>query len=77
MGADRAPIAKRLLFAGSIKWLDNRPFDQNDLAALLRHRDALTDQVIPLVAVTRSGATCPGVDAAYGPDELMAAWPMG
>jgi AAA+ ATPase superfamily predicted ATPase len=74
VGADRAPIAKRLLFAGSIKWLDNRPFDQNDLAALLRHRTALTDEVIPLVAVARSGVSCPGVDAAYGPDALMAAW---
>jgi AAA+ ATPase superfamily predicted ATPase len=77
VGADRAPIAKRLLFAGSIKWLDNRPFDREDLAALLRHRVALTDQAIPLVAVARSGVSCSGVDAAYGPDELMAAWRTG
>jgi hypothetical protein len=44
---------------------------------LLRHRDALTDQIIPLVAVARSGVSGLGVDAAYGPDELMAAWSPG
>jgi hypothetical protein len=77
VGADRAPIAQHLLFAGSIKWLDNKPFDQNDLLTLLRHRGALTDEMIPLVAIARGGISCQGVDAAYGPGDLMAAWPAG
>jgi hypothetical protein len=33
IGADRAPIARKLYYAGSVKWLD-QPFDSRDLAAL-------------------------------------------
>jgi len=74
VGADRAPIAKELLFVGSIKWLENSPFDQHDLASLQRHRAALTPEPVPLVAVSRSGIACTGLDAAYGPADLLAAW---
>jgi len=35
IGADRAPIAGKLYYAGSVKWLD-QPFDSRDLAALQR-----------------------------------------
>jgi uncharacterized protein len=57
IGADRAPVARNLYYAGSIKWLD-RPFDGHDLAALqrdagqvpgFRHGD------MALVAVSRAG----------------------
>ncbi|WP_225849301.1 ATP-binding protein [Streptomyces sp. HPF1205] len=75
VGADRAPIAKDLLFVGSVKWLEKSPFDQHDLAALHRHRAALTPEPVPTVAVSRSGIACTGLDAAYGPAELLAAWP--
>ncbi|MEV0395958.1 hypothetical protein [Polymorphospora rubra] len=34
----------------------------------------MTDQPVPLVVVSRSGVTCTGLDAAYGPAELLAAW---
>jgi len=34
VGADRAPIAKKITAVGSIKWLDNKPFDAHDLARL-------------------------------------------
>jgi len=34
VGADREPVAKRLLFLGSIKWLEKTAFDNHDLAAL-------------------------------------------
>ena len=74
VGADRAPVARRLLFCGSVKWLDNAPFDAHDLAALHRHRAAVTDQPVPLIAVSRSGVTCHGLDAAYGPADLLKAW---
>jgi hypothetical protein len=76
VGADRAPIAKELLFVGSIKWLDQAPFDRHDTAALHRHRAALTDQPVPVVAVSRSGVESPGLDATYGPHDLLRAWPL-
>jgi hypothetical protein len=38
VGADRAPVAREIYYAGSVRWLD-RPFDDHDLAAL--QRDAL------------------------------------
>ncbi|GII80656.1 ArsR family transcriptional regulator [Sphaerisporangium rufum] len=73
VGADRAPIAKELRFVGSIKWLES-PFDEHDLQRLIHHRAALTDRALPLVVVSRSGATCHGHAALYGPEELVAAW---
>jgi AAA+ ATPase superfamily predicted ATPase len=74
VGADRAPIAKELLFVGSVKWLESSPFDNHDLAALYRHRAALTLDPVPVVAISRSGTNCTGLAAAYGPSELLAAW---
>jgi AAA+ ATPase superfamily predicted ATPase len=74
VGADRGPVAKELVFVGSIKWLDRSAFDAHDLTALHRHRSALTDEPLPLVAVSRGGVSCNGLDAAYGPEELLAAW---
>ncbi len=74
VGADRAPVAKELLFVGSVKWLENSPFDRHDLAALHRHRALLTADPVPAIAVSRSGVDCAGPDAAYGPADLLAAW---
>ncbi|TDO45842.1 hypothetical protein EV643_112170 [Kribbella sp. VKM Ac-2527] len=74
VGADRAPVAKELLFLGSIKWLEKSRFDKHDLAALQKHRAALTDDPVPLVAVSRSGVSCSGLQAAYGPADLLKAW---
>jgi AAA+ ATPase superfamily predicted ATPase len=74
VGADRAPVARELLFLGSVKWLEQAPFDAHDGAALARARAAVTDQPVPLVAVSRSGTRRVHVDAAYGPEELLAAW---
>jgi AAA+ ATPase superfamily predicted ATPase len=74
VGADRGPVAKELVFLGSIKWLEKNRFDDRDLAALQRHRAAVTDDPIRLVAVARSGVTASGLDAVYGPEELLAAW---
>ena len=58
VGADRAPVAREISYAGSVKWLD-RPFDDHDFAAL--QRDAIA---VPgfepgrtgLAAVSRAGA---------------------
>ncbi|MFR9751089.1 hypothetical protein ACL02S_08635 [Nocardia sp. 004] len=71
---DRAPIARELLFVGSVKWLENSPFDRHDLVALHRHCAALTPDPVPVLAVSRSGADCAGLDAVYGPAELLEAW---
>lgn len=74
VGADRQPVAKRLLFLGSVKWLENSAFDSHDLAALHKHRATVTDDPVPLVAVSRNGVSCSGLQAAYGPEELLSAW---
>jgi AAA+ ATPase superfamily predicted ATPase len=74
VGADREPVAKELLFLGSIKWLESTPFDAHDLVALQRHRDRLTADPIPLLAVSRSGCRAEHVDAVFGPDELLHPW---
>lgn len=74
VGADREPIAKTLLFLGSIKWLEDGRFDDHDLLALQRHRSRITDQPLPLIAVSRAGLATHGVDAEFGPDDLLRAW---
>ncbi|BCJ46273.1 ATPase AAA [Actinoplanes ianthinogenes] len=74
VGADRAPVARELLFMGSVKWLERSPFDEHDLLALQRHRAAVTDDPIPLLAISRSGVQATGLHATYGPAELLTAW---
>lgn len=55
VGADRAPIAKKITLVGSVKWLEKKPFDNRDLARLIPHRSQLpgADDTTPLLAVTR------------------------
>lgn len=74
VGADRTPIAKRLQFLGSIKWLEGNAFDGHDLLALQRHHHRLTDYPVPLIAVSRTGINCSGLAADFGPADLLAAW---
>lgn len=78
IGADRAPIAKRITIVGSIKWLDNRAFDTHDLGRLILHRSQVpgADDATPLLAVTRSGSTITGVRT-LGPEDLLRAWLPG
>jgi AAA+ ATPase superfamily predicted ATPase len=73
VGADREPVARQILFVGSIKWLERAPFDAHDLVALQRHRAQLTTDPVPLLAISRSGVSAKGVDAEFGPEELIAA----
>ncbi|WP_340559114.1 ATP-binding protein [Streptomyces sp. GSL17-111] len=75
VGADRSPIARRITAVGSIKWLENKPFDDRDLARLRTHRSQLpgADDTTPLLAVARSGCTADGV-VHLGPSDLIAAW---
>ncbi|MDQ0933873.1 hypothetical protein QFZ49_003813 [Streptomyces turgidiscabies] len=75
MGADRQPVAQQLLlFLGSVKRLENSAFDSHDLAALQKHRAAITDEPVHLVAASRNGISCSGFQAAYGPEEPLRAW---
>ncbi|MEU1984023.1 ATP-binding protein [Nocardia sp. NPDC019395] len=74
VGADREPVAHELAFLGSIKWLENSPFDTHDLTALQYHRHRVTDEPIPLVAVARSGVITQYIEAAFTPADLIQAW---
>ncbi|WP_250280481.1 MULTISPECIES: DUF234 domain-containing protein [unclassified Frankia] len=75
VGADRAPVARRVTLVGSIKWLNNRAFDPHDLAQLVAHRSRLpgADDSTPLLAVTRAATTMDGI-LTLGPEDLLAAW---
>lgn len=78
VGADRAPVAGKVLFAGSIKWLGTS-FDAHDLAAL--RRDAVRvpgfdAEAGGLVVVSLSGVH-PGVEGvglAWSAHDVVAAW---
>jgi len=72
---DRAPVAKRVIALGSIKWLENAPFDQRDLGALQAHRLQLPGAAIdtPLIAIARSGCTVDGV-VHLAPEELISGY---
>lgn len=75
VGADREPVAGEICFVGSIKWLDNRPFDVHDLADLVLSRRRLpgADHTTPLLAASRAGVSVDGL-AAFGPDDLLRGW---
>lgn len=74
VGAEAAPVAKELLFLGSVKWLESSKFDRRDLTALQNHRAAVTDQAVPLIAVSRSGFDCEGLDARFDAADLIRGW---
>ncbi|MFD6586828.1 ATP-binding protein [Streptomyces anulatus] len=75
VGADRSPIAKKITFVGSIKWLESKPFDNRDLARLITHRSQLpgTDDSTPLLAVACSGSSANDI-LNLTPDDLITAW---
>jgi AAA+ ATPase superfamily predicted ATPase len=59
VGADRAPVATKLCYAGSVKWLDH-PFGRRDLAALQRGAPqvpGLDPDATALIGVSRAGFT--------------------
>jgi hypothetical protein len=74
VGADREPVAKQLLFLGSVKWLETATFDEHDLIDLQRHRDRVTPDPLPLIAVSRSGVSTRHADAAFTAAGLIGAW---
>lgn len=73
--ADKAPVAKKILAVGSIKWRERAPFDEHDLQRLLVHRTQLpgASAQTPLIAISRSACDVPGVQG-FCADDLIAAW---
>ncbi|MEV0617260.1 ATP-binding protein [Nonomuraea sp. NPDC050404] len=75
IGADREPVAKKITFVGSVKWLENRPFDDHDLRELIVHQSQMpgADTSTPLYAVSRSGCKVGGVTHVT-PEQLIDVW---
>jgi hypothetical protein len=81
VGADRAPVAGKILFAGSIKWLAT-PFDGHDLAALRRvvaHVPGYDPATTSLVVASLSGlgpdADLRATDLLWTPRDVVESWP--
>ncbi|MGX6601103.1 AAA family ATPase [Micromonosporaceae bacterium Da 78-11] len=80
VGADRAPVAARIAFVGSVKWQDG-PFDRHHLDDLRRHAPMVPGfepGVSGLVVVSRSGVDLPAdaADLIWAPDDIVRAWPV-
>lgn len=75
IGADREPVAASITLVGSIKWHETRPFDAEDLGRLVHHRDQVpgAEAGTPLIAVSRTGGSLPGIEI-ITPDDIVAAW---
>ena len=81
VGADTRAAPARVGFIGSIKWREREPFDAGGLEPLIAAGVQVPGVVpgTPLVAVSRTGFA-PGITklaVAYGPSELLAAYPGG
>jgi hypothetical protein len=63
-----------VLFLGSVQRLETGQFDDHDLVALQRHRDRITLGPVPLIAVSRPGASTTYADAVFTPADLIEAW---
>ncbi len=77
IGADAEPVAARVHFIGSIKWLDSQPFDRHDYDALAHGATFVpgTTLTTPKVAVSRAGVEPDlPLDAVWKPEDLLAAW---
>lgn len=79
IGADRAPVARKIYYAGSVKWLE-RPFDEHDLAELQRGAARVPGFEIgqtALAVVSRAGAVDPAarhLALSWGPQHVVEAF---
>ena len=77
VGADRRPVARKVFYTGSIKWLGT-PFDGHDLHSLRKSAGAVpgaSEDECGTVVVSRSGvADGVAADLVWGPENILAAW---
>ncbi|WP_433181332.1 hypothetical protein [Actinoallomurus sp. CA-150999] len=79
VGADRAPVAGTIFFAGSIKWLAS-PFDGHDLAATRRavtRIPGFDSGATGLVVASRGGLGADverSIDLLWSPEDVVGAW---
>ncbi|MEV6107758.1 ATP-binding protein [Streptomyces sp. NPDC051940] len=80
VGADRAPVADRIDFVGSVKWLET-PFDAHDLAALRRGATQVpgadpAETGLAVVSLSGVSERMPrdGVGLVWAADDVVAAW---
>ncbi|WP_103529371.1 ATP-binding protein, partial [Streptomyces sp. SM12] len=73
VGADREPVAGRVRFVGSVKWLETQSFGRREYDAVVRDMLAVPGVTAetPVVAVSRSGVS-EGLPLAahWGPEDL-------
>ncbi|WP_312856613.1 DUF234 domain-containing protein [Phytoactinopolyspora halotolerans] len=76
IGADRPEVARRVVFAGSIKWHETKRFDDHDHHMLVREATAVPgfDENTDLVAVSRGGFAPSLPVRQIGPTDLVEAW---
>ncbi|WP_327094643.1 hypothetical protein OIE68_31715 [Nocardia vinacea] len=79
IGTDRSPVANRVIFAGSIKWLGT-PFDHHDLAELTRGVASVPGFVpheTALVAVSLADiepTLADTIDLVWNAADVLSAW---
>jgi AAA+ ATPase superfamily predicted ATPase len=80
IGADRAPVAGRIFFAGSIKWLAS-PFDGHELAAARRavtqvpgYDPATTGLVVACLGGLGTDVDRRSVDLLWTPPDIIESW---
>ncbi|WP_019932172.1 ATP-binding protein [Nocardia sp. BMG111209] len=78
VGADRAPVASRIHFAGSVKWLGT-PFDKHDLHELRRGAAQVpgfdgNGLVIVSLSALADDVTLGSDEIAWGPEQVLEAW---
>jgi len=78
VGIDRPAAPGAVCFVGSIKWRNDQPFDQADLAQLFAVSAAVpgASAATPVVVASRSPVTARGVTIALEPADLLQAWPL-
>jgi uncharacterized protein len=79
VGGDKRPAAARIDFIGSVKWRDEQPFDNRDLAALAAKLPAVpgASTSTKLLGVSRQGfKRGSGLDIEIGPQEIIAAYAL-
>jgi uncharacterized protein len=76
VGADRAPIARRIGYLGSVKWHESAPLSRRDFGALsaVANRVPGADADTPLIGVSRTRNDLGPWSAVYSAENLVDAW---